>query len=75
MYIVNKWGVVHLVADRLLQRDERSATPEEIAAYEAFTPKTAVEAKQSLEVANAIAERDQEIEKLKVELASKEKKK
>lgn len=76
MYIVNKHGVTHLVADRSLTKDERLATEAEIAAYDAPTPSATPNSTgaPSLELANAIAERDAEIARLQAALNDKAKK-
>lgn len=67
MYIVNKHGVTHLVADRPLSKDERLANDVEIAAYDALTAPATPNStdKQILETVNTIAERDAEIARLR----------
>lgn len=76
MHIVNKHGVTHSVANRPLVFGERLATDAEVAAYETVTPPKVEKStvKQSLETANAIAERDAEIARLQAALNEKAKK-
>jgi hypothetical protein len=76
MYIVNKWGVIHSVADGPLPAGVRKATDEEIAAYDKETPPKAEKstADKALAAASAISERDAEIARLQALEALKAKK-